>query len=858
MAACAVDSDDHGSAVVGVATGALSASDVTRVTVAVTGAGITSPIVRKLVKVKGQWTGVIGKIPAGGGRTFKAEAYDAQDTLLYTGEAPGVTIAPGPPVLVHILLQQADPPALFQNSVPVIESLVASAAAVPPGAEVALKVAAHDPDPGDALAYAWSAGAGSFDEPASATTTWTAPQGEGPVTVTVSVTDSKTSTQSLSVVIDVASSHAKGAAKVEVSLNTWPVVTGLVASPAQVAASGTTSLTLTVVDPDGDPLAFAWSDGCAGSFGDASAQNPSWTAPASAPPSGACTLTVAVDDGRGGATTAALTIQVGPSVVVNIAPVITGTFQSSMTVAPGAAVLLGATAMDPEGQPLSFAWSSPTGALGTPTTTPTASDVAWTAPAVGSVCDHTVTVEVSDNAGGATSHAFSIATCGGSANTAPVADAGPDQKVSTGAVVTLDGSGSSDADGDPLTYSWSLASAPGGSAAALSDPTAASPTFIADLEGTYVVSLVVNDGSVDSPADTVQIEAQTGVSALAAGYNHSLAVRTDGTVWAWGDNGFGQLGTGATGSYTKSPVQVSGLTSATAVSGGYHSLAVRSDGTAWAWGYNYYGSLGDGTTTNRNTPVQVTGLSGVVAVAGGQEYSLALRTDGTVWAWGRNTFGQLGDGSTTNRSTPVQVTGLSSVVSVEAGNASSFAVRSDGTVWAWGHNTYGTLGDGSTTNRKIPVQVTGLSNVASVTAREAHVLAVRSDGTLWAWGWNGHGQLGDGTTTDRHSPVQVTGLTGVVGAAAGVYHSLAVRSDGTLRAWGWNHYGQLGDGTSMDRHTPVQVVGLTSAALVVAGYNHSLALTTTGTAWGWGNGTVGQVGCGSQGDFQTPVQVAWP
>ncbi|QRN95880.1 hypothetical protein JRI60_43695 [Archangium violaceum] len=129
--------------------------------------------------------------------------------------------------------------------------------------------------------------------------------------------------------------------------------------------------------------------------------------------------------------------------------------------------------------------------------------------------------------------------------------------------------------------------------------------------------------------------------------------------------------------------------------GGSHSLSLRPDGTVWAVGANGLGQLGDGTTSNHSAPVQVQGLSGVVAVAAGSSHSFEVRSDSTVWAWGDNSHGQLGDGTTSNRSVPVQVQGLSGVVAVAAGSHHSLAVRSDGTVWAWGYNSDGQLGNGA-------------------------------------------------------------------------------------------------------------------------------------------------------------------
>ncbi len=223
------------------------------------------------------------------------------------------------------------------------------------------------------------------------------------------------------------------------------------------------------------------------------------------------------------------------------------------------------------------------------------------------------------------------------------------------------------------------------------------------------------------------------------------------------------------------------LTGVTAIAGGhYHSLALKTDGTVWAWGYNGHGQLGDGTTTNRSTPVQV--LTGVTAIAGGDHHSLAVKTDGTVWAWGFNQYGELGDAPVSNRS-PVQVKGLTGVTALAAGDHHSLALKTDGTIWALGRNdNYGQLGDGTKTNNSTPVQVKDLAGVTAIAADDDHSLAVKTDGTAWAWGDNEYGQLGDGTTTNRSVPVQVKSLTGVTAIAAGTNHSLAANNCGTTVA----------------------------------------------------------------------------
>ena len=223
------------------------------------------------------------------------------------------------------------------------------------------------------------------------------------------------------------------------------------------------------------------------------------------------------------------------------------------------------------------------------------------------------------------------------------------------------------------------------------------------------------------------------------------------------------------------------LTGVVQVAGGSaHSLALKSDGTVWAWGYNVNGQLGDANNgTSRNTPVQVLNLAGVVQIAsGGIRHSLALKSDGTVWAWGWNIFGQLGDGTNTDRNVPAQVSGLTDMVQIAGGQYHSLAVKSDGTVWSWGRNLDGQLGDGTDTNSNVPVQALGLTGVVqSASCGFGHSLALKSDGTVWAWGANSQGQVGDGTTAQRSTPVQVLGLVGMTHIAGGSFHSLAVQAD---------------------------------------------------------------------------------
>lgn len=329
-----------------------------------------------------------------------------------------------------------------------------------------------------------------------------------------------------------------------------------------------------------------------------------------------------------------------------------------------------------------------------------------------------------------------------------------------------------------------------------------------------------------------------------------------GAGWAWGGNGSGQLGNGTTTGRT-SAAAINSLSDVVEVEAGReHSIALRSDGTVWTFGFNEMGQLGDGTSTNRTSPVQVSGLSGVVDIAGGHYHSLALLADGTVRGWGYNSFGQLGNGATSSaQRTPVVAGPLSDVVAIAGGRDMSYALRSDGTVWGWGLNTTGQVGDGTTTMRTRPVRVGSLTDITAIAGGRDHGLAVRSDGTVWAWGDNTQGQVGDGTLTNRLNPIQVSNLTGATEVAAGAYHSLARLGSGAVRSWGQNSSGQLGDGTTTRRLLPVTVSGVTGATAIAAGRQHSLAVVANGAVRSWGSNATGQLGDGTLTNRTTAVTV---
>lgn len=367
----------------------------------------------------------------------------------------------------------------------------------------------------------------------------------------------------------------------------------------------------------------------------------------------------------------------------------------------------------------------------------------------------------------------------------------------------------------------------------------------------------LGDGTVTTRTQPVRASGLTAMRSVAAGYQHSLALGTDGKVWAWGSNGFGQLGEPTVTTRRLIPTQVANIADGVDLAAGlYHSLVLRADGTVWAWGANSYGQLGDGTTSTQVAPTQVAGPPGaVVAIAAGSYHSLALSADGTVWAWGSNTYGQLGDGTFTRSSVPVRVQGLSGVVAISAGYYHSLALRMDGSVWAWGENLNGQLGDGTTTRRSVAARVPGVSGAVALGGGGLHSLALGTDGAVWTWGSNTEGQLGTANRTNSLTPVRVQGLSDVVAIDGGDAHTLAQRADGTLWAWGDNGYGQVGNATLVDQLSPVQVLAASARGMVAAGTWFSYVLRTNGTVWGFGLNENYQIGTTSPFTVPAPAQV---
>jgi alpha-tubulin suppressor-like RCC1 family protein len=359
---------------------------------------------------------------------------------------------------------------------------------------------------------------------------------------------------------------------------------------------------------------------------------------------------------------------------------------------------------------------------------------------------------------------------------------------------------------------------------------------------------------------------------VSGGATHSLALKSDGTLWAWGGNGNGQLGIGSSDSTSHLvPLQVkqNATTFLTGISftasGASHSLAIKqSDGSVYAWGSDSAGQLGDNSTATQQVyPVQVkttaTGnpvLTGIVDIAGGLAHSIALKSDGTVWTWGSNSAGQLADGSTTTRKLAAQVktgtsTFLTGIIAIGTGDNFCAALKSDGTVWTWGANASGQLGIGSTTAKSYATQVTAVGVTTDIACGATHMLALQSGGGVSSWGNNTNGQLGTGNTTQATSPVGVKEydqyynpppFSNAKALAAGASHSAILKSDGSVYTFGLNSSGQLGIGSTAQQTYAVRALSNAGIVDVACGANHTLVTKNDGTVYVTGLNSLGQAG----------------
>lgn len=348
----------------------------------------------------------------------------------------------------------------------------------------------------------------------------------------------------------------------------------------------------------------------------------------------------------------------------------------------------------------------------------------------------------------------------------------------------------------------------------------------------------------------LNVRNQSGIAMVSAGSSHTIVLKEDGTVWAWGSNHGGQLGDG-TVLYSSVPIRIEiPITIIAVCAGNIHSLALDEEGNVWAWGLKWRGELGVGDTYYRLHPTRISSLSGISAISAGGTHSLALDNRGTVWAWGSNSRGLLGNGNTVDSNIPIPVVLGPFITAISAGYNHNLALCSNGTVYAWGENNVGQLGISNNDiypYENLPVRVSRIHNITAISASGSggvgHSLALDQNGNVWSWGPN---------------PQLIQFKNRIIAISAGSAHGLAVDSRGNIYAWGSNNSGQLGTvdfprvfDLNAYKDTPYRLseaenMMATSRGLhhISAGGCHSVIITKEGYLWAWGRNCEGQLGNG--------------
>jgi alpha-tubulin suppressor-like RCC1 family protein len=362
-----------------------------------------------------------------------------------------------------------------------------------------------------------------------------------------------------------------------------------------------------------------------------------------------------------------------------------------------------------------------------------------------------------------------------------------------------------------------------------------------DYEGQVGNGAPITSTTCDCAEYPVPVEGLSEVTQIAGGYYQTVALHANGTVAAWGYNGYGDLGNGTTID-SPSPVAVSGITNAVQVaSSDYHSLALLADGRVMAWGYNEIGQLGQGSTAGpelcsgnpcSTKPIPVPGISNAIAIGATEEGSVALLADGTVLYWGEDEYGEGGTGAPAGNGCecldhPTPVPGVSGGMGLSSGWYLTSVLEADASVTAWGYNDEGQVGSGASATSppcycSVPVRASVIGGPTKETSSGGyHGISLSPSGGVSSWGYNYYGQLGDGTTETSGCDCSLLPVAALLPGATqqvsgGAYQSLALAPDGTVRAWGYNQYGAVGDGSTTNRPSPVQI-SITGASEVNSG-----------------------------------------
>ncbi len=368
------------------------------------------------------------------------------------------------------------------------------------------------------------------------------------------------------------------------------------------------------------------------------------------------------------------------------------------------------------------------------------------------------------------------------------------------------------------------------------------------LAVTLIVTMVL--GASLLGAQATEFTSVDSLKTYSGGAYHAAAIKSDGSLWAWGSNSAGQIGLGESMLYQNihNPTMVfeNGISQVSC--GGFHTMAITDSGDLYAWGQNTYGQVGLGEMSNSVvSPIFI--MSDVAAISSGFQHSLAIKTDGTLWAWGRNDYGQLGTGEWFTLNTPTQI--MDDVVAVTTGTYQSAAIKSDGTLWTWGWNSYGQLATCDTTTINTPVQVMSEHDIASISMGNDHTAIVTRSGDLYMCGGNTYAECGIVTENDMHIVTPVLVLQDVSMVQCGNNHTLALKNNGDLYGWGWNERRQLDPSNTSDIEAPTLL--LENVDHVASGADFSLIITNENELYGWGWNREGELGQGTESVYTEEV-----
>lgn len=394
---------------------------------------------------------------------------------------------------------------------------------------------------------------------------------------------------------------------------------------------------------------------------------------------------------------------------------------------------------------------------------------------------------------------------------------------------------------------------------------------------------------------------------IEAGENFTLLLKENGTVWAWGNNKYGQLGNGTT-EQSGIPQKISELENIVHIyAGATFAFAINHRGEVFAWGDNRYAQLGDGTTTQRTKPVRITSLTNIKKISAGYYHTVALKNDGTVYfwgnpkmntnvygyeferrpieidiknikdissgkthivilsedgeiyTWGENSKGQLGNGTFGDTvDSPQKIKLSANITKIESGSEHCVALDDSGHIYAWGSNLYGQLGDGTNENKYIPIVISTIDDIKDVIAGYRHTILIKNNNDIYTCGNNEYGQLGNGTTDNSTVPIKVSSQYKPVSISGGLSHTVEVDAEGNIYGWGINSSGQLGKSDNIPINTilnPTDVYGLENIISIANGIYHSLALDHDGTVWSWGYNSHNQLGDGTTINRDTPKRI---